>query len=113
MDEIYAKCNMTVAHLAIHRIGLTQISSLKTREYVAKGLPVISSSMMDICTSDTERYIKIVPGDETPVNIVDIISFFDKVYAEKNVRETIRNEFMHLCDWECTFTPIGNYLLSK
>ena len=113
LDEIYAKCNMTVAHLAIHRIGLTQISSLKTREYVAKGLPVISSSMMDICTSDTERYIKIVPGDETPVNIVDIISFFDKVYAEKNVRETIRNVFMHLCDWECTFTPIGNYLLSK
>jgi len=111
LDEIYAKCNMAVAHLATHRIGLYQMSSLKSREYVARGLPMISSSMLDICNEGTEKYMLFVPEDETPINMNTIIAFFDEVYEEYDLHENIRNIFSDLCDWKCTFTPILKYLL--
>ena len=110
LDEIYAKCNMAVAHLATHRIGLYQMSSLKSREYVARGIPMVSSSMLDTCNQETEKYFLFVPEDETPVNIHEVVKFYDKVYAEENVHEKIRNLFAGLCDWDHTFAPIREYL---
>lgn len=110
LDEIYAVCNMAVAHLATHRIGLHQMSSLKSREYVARGIPMVSSSMLDTCNRDTEKYFYFVPEDETPVDIKEVVKFYDTVYAEKNVHEKIRNTFSVLCDWDQTFAPIREYL---
>ena len=110
LDEIYAGCNMAVAHLATHRIGLYQMSSLKSREYVARGIPMVSSSMLDTCNADTEKYFLFVPEDETPVDIREIVQFYDTVYAEENVHEKIRSTFYGLCDWDHTFAPIREYL---
>lgn len=111
LDEIYAKCNLSVAHLAIHRIGLNQISSLKSGEYAARGIPMISSTMLDICNEDTEKYFLFVPADESPIDIQTIVEFYDRVYAKENVHEVIRNLFYGLCDWDYTFSPIREYLL--
>ena len=113
LDDIYAGCNMAVAHLATHRIGLYQMSSLKSREYVARGIPMVSSSMLDTCNEDTKQYFLFVPEDETPVDVQAVVDFYDRVYAQDDVHRKIRDVFAGLCDWDQTFTPIREYLLDR
>ena len=69
LDEIYSLCNVAIAHLALHRIGLNQLSSLKSCEYASRGLPMISSASLNIANDETRKYIMYVPEDETPINI--------------------------------------------
>lgn len=43
LDKIYRKMDFGIASLALHRIGVNEITPLKTREYLAYGLPVIGA----------------------------------------------------------------------
>lgn len=110
LDEIYSLCNVAIAHLALHRIGLNQLSSLKSCEYASRGLPMISSASLNIANDETRKYIMYVPEDETPINIEAVIQFYDKVYKDAGVHNDIRNKFMKLCDWEYTFIPVMEYI---
>ena len=113
LDEVYSNCNIAVAHLATHRIGIHQLSSLKSCEYVARGLPMVSSASLNIINEDTKDYALYVPEDETPIDIKAVIHFYDTVYGNADVHAVIRNKFMKLCDWEYTFIPVRNYLTGK
>ena len=58
LDAIYDQCDIAVSSLGLHRIGVTkQASVLKSREYAAKGMPMISSIMIDVFKPDDFRYI--------------------------------------------------------
>lgn len=111
LDEVYSRCNVAVAHLATHRIGIHQLSSLKSCEYVARGLPMISSASLNIINDDTKDCAMFVPEDESPIDIESVIEFYDRVYANKNVHNDIRQRFFKLCDWEYTFVPVMEYLV--
>ena len=43
LDELYRMMDIGLASLALHRINIDEISPLKTREYLAYGLPIISA----------------------------------------------------------------------
>lgn len=112
LDEIYAKCNMAVAHLAAHRIGVNTISSLKSREYAIRGIPFISSTIFDFSCEKTDKYIYYVPANETPIDIYGIVDFFDKVYISNDISPIIRDTFSEMCDWKNTFKPVIEYIHS-
>ena len=113
LDEVYSRCNVAIAHLATHRIGIHQLSSLKSCEYVARGLPMVSSASLNIINEDTKDYALYVPEDETPIDIEAVIQFYDKVYQSNGIHDDIRKKFMELCDWEYTFIPVMEYLAGK
>ena len=43
LDALLEKCNLGVDSLGRHRTGISVLSSLKSREYGAKGIPIINS----------------------------------------------------------------------
>ena len=43
LDQLYRKMDIGIASLALHRININEISPLKTREYLAYGLPIIAA----------------------------------------------------------------------
>ena len=67
---------MAIGSLARHRSGITNIKTLKNREYAARGLSFIYSEQ----DSDFEDkpYILKVPADESPIDIRLIIEFYQK-----------------------------------
>ncbi len=89
LDNLMEKCTLGVDSLARHRTGISVLSSLKSREYGAKGIPIINSCDIDILGDDFCYFLK-VPADETPINIEDIIEFYDSVYQHGHRIEVAR-----------------------
>lgn len=111
--KAYSTQALGVNSLAIHRESLERESTLKTREYAAYGLPVLSSSYVDAFSKDgNEKYVLRIPADESPINVKDVISFVDKIYSDREF-ETIRNEIRTdaeaVCDMAVVMKPVADF----
>lgn len=107
LDQIYDCCDVGVESLGYFRIGVKISSSLKSREYAAKGLPFITACKSDMF--EDEEYILQIPADESPVNISDVVNFYDRLYNGKSkvsIACKIRKEAMVKCDIIQTMKPI-------
>lgn len=117
LEELYEGNAMGINSLAIHRQGLKEESTLKTKEYAAKGLPVLSSSYVDAFSeAGNKRYVIRIPADESSVNIPELIEFVDELYKKngiKSLREKIRNDGKCVCDINVTMKPIIDYYLGR
>lgn len=88
LDELYDRCAMGIDSLARHRSGIDVLSSLKSREYGAKGLPMINSCKIDMINDDFP-YLLQVPADETPICIPDVIAFYDRCFHSGKTRSEV------------------------
>ena len=115
LDEIYNKCNLGIDSLGRHRSNVTYNSSIKGKEYLLKGLPIISGVKTELDNKDecSIFYFR-VPADDSPVNMNDVISFFDIVYKNDSlmVRNKIRNYAKANFDFSITFRPVIDYIKS-
>lgn len=77
LDELFEQSDVAIGSLGRHRSGITNIKTLKNREYAARGLSFIYSEQ----DSDFEDkpYILKIPADESPIDINLIIDFFRKL----------------------------------
>ena len=114
LDDIYDIAAVGIDTLGSHRKGLERSSSLKSREYAAKGLPIITSINIDIFDIDSP-YIYIVPADDSNVDIADFIKFYDSLYnGSQNaveIAEDIRKRAFEKSDINIVMQPIIDYLM--
>ncbi len=90
LAKLYDTCHLAVGSLGLHRIGLTQGSILKSREYCARGIPyMIACTDPDI--PDDFPYICMVPPDESPVCIENVVEFANKVYDDQDHPKKMRD----------------------
>jgi hypothetical protein len=89
LTNVFNKANLAVSSLGTHRIGIYLGSFLKTREYLARGLPMISSTKIDIIPSNF-NYCLYVPEDESSINIEKIVAFYNNLLIDKSASEMIR-----------------------
>lgn len=116
LDNIYDQCNLAVASLGMYRIGYQTAVSLKVREYLAKGLPVITGSKVDLFESDDFPYYLEFPNDSSDIDVAKIVCFYDTVYQQKTVKELnilIRNYALARCDMGMAMRPVIEYMLEK
>ena len=107
LDTIYDECNIAVEMLAPQRRGIALSSSLKSREYFAKGLPFITAGEIDIM-NDTQ-YIYHVEPVEDPIDMDEFIKYYDHVYCEHNLEKVsnkIRAMAIENCDICNTMKPV-------
>lgn len=115
LDQIYNQCVLGIDVLGGHRKDYPISSSLKSREYAAKGLPLVTSSPVDYMDEAFE-YQLVIPYDDSPVDISTVIDFLHKCYRNKDVQEIryyIRNYAKQKCDMQQTMLPLINYLQNK
>ncbi len=88
LDKVFAQCAFAVGSLGRHRSGITQIKTLKNREYACRGIPFIYSE----CDSDFDHqhYIIKAPADESPIGIQQIVDFVESFSLKpEEIRKTI------------------------
>ena len=115
LDELYDICDVGVVSLGCYRIGISRLSAIKTREYAAKGLPMILSGYIDVFPQEKYNFLQLVPEDDTPVNIEQMIAWYDELYGingEKRVElaKNIRQIGFMRCDSSVALKPIFKYL---
>lgn len=77
LDKLFNNSSVGIASLGRHRSDITNIKTLKNREYAARGIPFIYSEIDD--DFEQKTYIMKVRADESPINILDVIQFYKKV----------------------------------
>lgn len=112
LDEIYDRCDIAVSSLGAHRAGVKgQVSVLKSREYAAKGMPMISSTLIDIFKMEDFKYICYFPEDDTPIDMSKVIEFYTEITADKkDIRYEIREYAYSKCDKSIVMAPIIKYM---
>lgn len=97
LDQIYESCQLGCAPLGANRKNLKKISSLKVKEYIAKGIPFIYST--------PERYIDNfkfcfkIEDDESLFDLNEIVGFYESVCLEYSLKEMRQFAKEHY-DWE-------------
>lgn len=111
LDDIYNISDIAINSLAIHRIGLVTESTLKAKEYCAKGLPVVSAYELDSLTGDDNtRFVHRVSLDDRAVDIGGIVSFYEELsYKVPNYRSIIREHSKQICSMDVTLEPVYKY----
>jgi glycosyltransferase involved in cell wall biosynthesis len=72
LDELFDQSDIAIASLGMHRIGLQNASSLKTREYCARGIPFIFAGRDDSFDDDFPFALRVPVGDD-PIDLGQVL----------------------------------------
>ncbi len=98
LDDLYDISDIGMGCMALHRRARDAVSDLKTREYVAKGIPYIYSGNQLGEDSNFKYSLKMEEGDDG-LDIEEIIKFYETFKDNSNVADEIRN-WAKQCSWE-------------
>lgn len=115
LKAIYQQCMLGVDVLGGHRKNYPVSSSLKSREYCAYGIPMITSSPVDFLPKDSPFQL-IVPYDDSPVDMEAVVQYYHSVYDGKDCNEVakdIRDYAEARCDMSITMKPVADWLLKE
>lgn len=114
LDKIYDQCEIALDSLARHRSGIEYNSTLKGKEYGAKGLPIISGIQTELDAYKDYKYYMRVPANENPIDIRTVIKFYDKIYngqeSRKEIITNIRTFTKTNFDVSKAMKPIVDYI---
>lgn len=114
LDRVYNMADIALDSLGRHRSKVYYNSSLKGKEYCAKGLPVISGVKNELDSFSDYQFYYRVPADDSPVNIQDIVEFYKRVYLGAYKRSDVIHYISSFAaehfSYSAAFKPITNYL---
>ena len=80
IDRIFDETHIAIGTLGIHRKGLKYGSTLKVREYMARGVPFIISHVDQDVDEDFPLFLQL-SSDDSPVCMGELIKFAKRVYG--------------------------------
>ena len=90
LNDVFAQSAFAIGSLARHRCGISDIKTLKNREYASRGLPFIYSE--NDSDFDHQPYVLKVPADESPIDIARIVAFEKQLtMTPMEIRQTVEH----------------------
>lgn len=111
LDLAYDSADIGVEVFGFYKNGIKCSSSLKSREYLARGLPFICGAKNDLIPEDFP-YCLFFENDDSVVDIGRVVDFFDRIYDKENsfnVSSAIRNYGINNASWEKTMKPVSDF----
>lgn len=99
LDELFDKCDIAIGTLGMYRKGMKDGSTLKAREYCARGIPFILG-YDDLDFPLEFKYALKLSNNDISINIDDIIKFYNMVYKNRNVVAEMRSYAEKNLSWE-------------
>ena len=112
LDILFNNNHIGIGSLALHRMGLTEASVLKVREYIARGLPfILGYNDTDLMKSNVldDFYFK-VPADETPININDVLDFANRTLSIVDYEKNMKLKGVTLIDYQPKIDELVNVM---
>ena len=101
LTKIFDESDIALCSLGAHRAQIYVASFLKSREYLCRGLPMVSSTKIDIVPDDF-NYMLRVPEDDSAIDIASIVSFANKIYNGN--RENVADEIRFFAENNCSMS---------
>jgi len=112
LDQVYDLVDLGIGSLGLHRRDIHESTDLKSREYLARGLPIVASEKVDVLPDNFE-YCFYVPADDSPVDIQSIVDYYLQLRSKRPVSEIIketRSFAEEFCDISRTMKPVVEYI---
>lgn len=112
LDALYEQSILGIDVLGGHRKNYPISSSLKSREYGAWGMPIITSSPVDYLPENS-RFQFIAPYDDSPLDFEAIAKYYHSLYDSRDCNEiahAIRKNAKQHCDMRKTMQPIIEWI---
>ena len=111
LDDILMNSNLAVSTLAFFRVGIRDGCPIKSREYMARGLPFIYS-YDDEDIDGQDGFALKLPADESAIEILEVIEFAKKVSADfVNVSKRMRDYSRENLDWNKKIIKLNDFLM--
>jgi glycosyltransferase involved in cell wall biosynthesis len=106
LDDIFEYCDIGLDALGMFRAGFKTTSSLKTREYAARGMPFLSACT-DCSFPDELDFVQRIPNDDSTFDLSLII---DKFNSTRTDADEIREYAVNNLSWDWQMIKVTNYL---
>lgn len=115
LGPIYQKATLGIDILAGHRRDSKISSTLKSREYSAYGLPILTACPVDYLPEDY-KYLILVPDEEDALDVNTIVEAYHNIYNDQKcskIAEEIRAFAQARCDMSITMKPVAEWLIQS
>lgn len=109
LDKHLAKADIAIGSLGLYKIGLNEVSPIKSAEYCARGIPMVLG-YCDIRFPNDLNFVLQVPNDDSPIDISAVIEFYKNVHTNENYQIEMRNYAEKILKWENIMHPVVEYL---
>lgn len=114
LNAIYNKADVALGVFGLYKVKVNVCSPLKTKEYLSKGLPVISGFHEDSFEDGNVDFYLEFANDDSNVDIGRIVEFYDglleKYQSKKALRDVIRSYAKEHVDMSIAMKPIIDYI---
>ena len=114
LDKLYDLADIAIECLGMYRKKMNLSSSLKSREYLAKGLPIVAACKNDVIGEETSPYYLELENSEKDIDVSRIVEFYDKIYPTEEshtiVANKIRKYAENKIDLNVTMQPIVDFI---
>ncbi len=104
LDEICNSSDIGVGAIAMHRLNVKNVSSLKTKEYCLRSLPFIALEGDSDFKKDFD-YVFHIESSSKPVDMEEVVNFFARV-SKKNYINDMREYAEKFLSWDSKFKPV-------
>lgn len=108
LAQIYCESDVGISPLAEYRVGLNRLSPLKSREYLAAGLPLFYAYEDKLLTPDLP-FVRVFPNDPTPIDIAEVVRFVLVCRADPTLPEQERRFAREHFDWQIIMKQILDF----
>lgn len=105
LDEAFEEADIALSSLAIHRKDLQSVSSLKSREYCARGIPFVYAGK-DPGFSGKEDFALKIESNDDYINMDNIIEFYNGISSKNSIRNDMRSYAKKNFEWEAYFKEL-------
>lgn len=116
LDELYDKSDIALASFGMYKLGLHELGAIKTRECLAKGMPMITGCEIDVL-DDSYEYVKNFANTPGKIDIAEVIAFYEKITgnhkSKQEIAEIIREYAFEHVSMEHVMKPIIDFLDSE
>lgn len=99
LDELFEAADVGIGTLGIHRKGVALDSSLKHREYAARGIPLLLSGK-DLGFPSDLSFVHYVAGNDEAIDFEAMVPFFQNLLLQKDLHLSIRKYAQENLSWE-------------
>ncbi|MBC7122784.1 MAG: glycosyl transferase family 1 [Pseudothermotoga sp.] len=104
LDTLFDQAHVAIGCLGIHRIKIAVSSALKVREYCARGVPFVLAGSDPDFPNDFPYMLR-VPENDTPIDIGQVLDFYERV-CKTNYVDEMRKFAEQNLSWESKLRPL-------
>ena len=105
LDAFFDTADVALGSLVLQRIGHTGIATLKAREYLAHGIPFITSGI-DPVIPQNRSWCMNFPQDESPIDMRLLLRFVEHARKNPDIGTEMRDFAKEHLSWESQFLQV-------